>query len=653
MKKIIAFLLFATLLPLRGLSAVNLPTDGSLIKSASWPAIYYYTGGVRYVFPNHKTFLSWYTNAAPIVVVDNNALFTIPLKGNVTYKPGFKMIKIVTSPKVYVVDRGGKLRWVQTEAIAKSLYGDNWNRKIDDVPDIFFTNYTEGDAIASAADFNPYKSEFLNTTIKEDKTVIVAPTPAPAPNPIPVPTPAPAPTPTPAPAPAPNPAPTPTLAPTPAPAPTPTPTPDPTPTSIPPTTTPVASSVNCSGSQTTFITDKLVRQEPTMAEPAAGAAYRDPVLNSCVVRVTDRNTDISASDDSKGMKNEYSRVQSFNSDESKFLIRGLSASWYLYDTATLKKIKQLAIGGSVDPRWDATNPNILYFSDGTLLQSYDVSNDAINLVRDFATDFPGQNLAAVWSRYEGSPSADSRYWGFQVQNQNWQTIGLIIYDKTLNKVAAKRTFAAKSIDAVTISPSGNYFVAYYDNYCDYGKLGTDSAPCGFMVYDKNLQNGRGLLRIIGHSDIAYDANGKETVIFQDVEKDYISMLDLATGTVTPLYSIDFSHTPLGFHFSGRAFNRPGWAVFSVYNGGYPTNYTWMDNTVFAIELKAGGRVVRLAHHHSRYTNDVEQDYWAEPHASANRDLTKILFTSNWGRSGTEQVDAYMIQLPEDWTTRLP
>jgi hypothetical protein len=50
---------------------------------------------------------------------------------------------------------------------------------------------------------------------------------------------------------------------------------------------------------------------------------------------------------------------------------------------------------------------------------------------------------------------------------------------------------------------------------------------------------------------------------------------------------------------------------------------------------------------------MEQDYWAEPHASVNQDFTRVVFTSNWGRSGTEEVDMYMIILPENWTELPP
>jgi hypothetical protein len=79
----------------------------------------------------------------------------------------------------------------------------------------------------------------------------------------------------------------------------------------------------------------------------------------------------------------------------------------------------------------------------------------------------------------------------------------------------------------------------------------------------------------------------------------------------------------------------------------------MDDQVFALELKPDGRVVRLAHTHSLVDEEQEHDYWAEPHASVNLDFTRVLFTTNWGRSGTGEVEVFLIELPADWTEQLP
>jgi hypothetical protein len=67
-----------------------------------------------------------------------------------------------------------------------------------------------------------------------------------------------------------------------------------------------------------------------------------------------------------------------------------------------------------------------------------------------------------------------------------------------------------------------------------------------------------------------------------------------------------------------------------------------------MELKPNGRVVRLAHTHSLVDESQEHDYWAEPHGSVNRDFTRVLFTSNWGRSGTGEVEMFMISLAPGW-----
>ncbi|MDP2948699.1 MAG: hypothetical protein Q8P22_04095 [Chloroflexota bacterium] len=416
----------------------------------------------------------------------------------------------------------------------------------------------------------------------------------------------------------------------------------------------------CPDPQPPFVTDLEVRQTPSLGDPSARVPFRDPVFGTCLVRVTDRTTDLSPDDASAGLKNEYSRVQSFNADGSRILVRGTGATWYLYDAATLQPLDQVPL--EIDPRWDADNPDLLYYAQETRLMAYNVQTQAQTLVHDFAADFPGQSLAAVWTHYEGSPSLDGRYWGLMAEDQNWQTVALLVYDRQADQVIAKRDMrgvpGAEAIDNAYISPLGNYFIAdFSDYYCERGQLGTDEKPCGYMVYDRNLKNGRGLLRISGHMDVALDAQGREVVVYEDIDTDNISMLDLATGAVTPLWPIDFSHTALGLHVSGRAFRRPGWALVSTYNGGYPTDYTWMDNQVFAIELKPGGRVVRLAHTHSVFKEGPvsygEKDYWAEPHGSVNPDFTRIVFTSNSGRSGTEEVEMFLIALPPDWLERLP
>ena len=405
----------------------------------------------------------------------------------------------------------------------------------------------------------------------------------------------------------------------------------------------------CSDPQASFVTDFRVRVPPSLAEPAPRIPFRDPTFGACLVRVTDRKAG-----PAPGLKNEYARVGSFNADGSGILVRDTEGETYLYDAASLRQLGRLPLGA--EPRWDAQDPDLIFFNDETRLMAFRVSTGATSLVRDFAADLQG-SLAAVWTVYEGRPSLDTQTWGLVAEDEEWTPVAFLVYDRRGDSVTIRDMRGVPGIeddvDHVTISPLGTYLLASFDRYCEHGTLGDDAHPCGLMVYDRDLRHGRGLLRIIGHYDTALDAAGREVIVYQDIDTDHIAMLDLESGVITPLWPIDFSHTPIGFHFSGLAYRRPGWALVSTYSGGYPAAYTWMDDQVFALELVADGRVVRLAHTHSQVDPDQEHDYWAEPHASVNADFSRILFTSNWGRSGTEEVDTYMIELPADWIEQLP
>jgi len=173
MKKYIFLLIVAFLFaPIFFIKAETSIPQGSLIKGESFSSVYYYgADGKRYVFPNERTYFTWYSDFSSVITISDYQLGDIPLGGNVTYKPGVKMIKIQTSSKVYAVKKGGKLKWIQTEQMARSLYGNNWNQMIDDVPDAFFVNYIEEGSISSASEYNR-NSEIANCqNIGSDKGI--------------------------------------------------------------------------------------------------------------------------------------------------------------------------------------------------------------------------------------------------------------------------------------------------------------------------------------------------------------------------------------------------------------------------------------------------------------------------------------------------
>ncbi|MEK7473200.1 MAG: hypothetical protein AAB668_00510 [Patescibacteria group bacterium] len=131
-------------------TAARAATAGDLIK-ASGPAVYYYAAdGKRYVFPNEKTYFSWFVDFSGVRTISDTELASYLIGGNATIRPGTRLVKIQTDPKVYAVTLGGVLHWVESEAIAISLYGATWAQRVVDVPDSFFVNYTIGSSVSTA-----------------------------------------------------------------------------------------------------------------------------------------------------------------------------------------------------------------------------------------------------------------------------------------------------------------------------------------------------------------------------------------------------------------------------------------------------------------------------------------------------------------------
>ena len=94
---------------------------------------------------------------------------------------------------------------------------------------------------------------------------------------------------------------------------------------------------------------------------------------------------------------------------------------------TLKRLASLPV--NMEPRWDAQNPYLLYMMDENRRLSYELETGNQTILHDFKEDFPEQILSPVWARYEGSPSMDTRYFGFMAEDENWVSIALVVYDR--------------------------------------------------------------------------------------------------------------------------------------------------------------------------------------------------------------------------------
>ncbi|MFA4937115.1 MAG: hypothetical protein WC575_02400 [Patescibacteria group bacterium] len=129
--------------------AANPVTNGRLSKIAGNSAVYYFDGVSRYVFPNEITYKSWYADFSKVEMVIPSELYKYPIGGNITIRPGTWLVKATNNPTVYATEPGGALRALDSEIRISTLYGNNWQNRVVDIPAPFFVNYKIGSTITT------------------------------------------------------------------------------------------------------------------------------------------------------------------------------------------------------------------------------------------------------------------------------------------------------------------------------------------------------------------------------------------------------------------------------------------------------------------------------------------------------------------------
>jgi len=119
---------------------------GTLLKSNTSSAIYYINkDNKKYIFTDERTYYSWYDDFNNVMETTVSELDQYEDGGAVTIRPGTRLITHVNTNKVYAVEQNGRLRYIPSEDVAKSLYGDDWSSLVVDIPaTLFTTTYTKG-----------------------------------------------------------------------------------------------------------------------------------------------------------------------------------------------------------------------------------------------------------------------------------------------------------------------------------------------------------------------------------------------------------------------------------------------------------------------------------------------------------------------------
>ncbi|MBA8887119.1 hypothetical protein FHW12_001333 [Dokdonella fugitiva] len=394
----------------------------------------------------------------------------------------------------------------------------------------------------------------------------------------------------------------------------------------------------------TLLEGKINPPSGSFAKPAKGQAFADAGFDTCMVRMTQHDVE----PPQEFARNDYSRREPFNADNSRVLVYGSGGYWHTYDANTLQYYKQLnGPAGDSEVQWHPTDPNSIYYmptNGGLKIFKLNITTNTSQVVADFTGRLPWSSAARLWTKSEGSPSRDGRYWGFQAETSSFGILGYVVYDLQTDQIVGTRSATVRP-DHTSMTPSGRWFTSSDDT------LGT-------WAWSPDFTQKKKLLHKSEHSDIAVGTNGHDlytSIDFQSNDGD-VFFVDIdacpsvpadADPASTPecprtvLFPTYVNGSSTSVHISGKAYAKPGWVLISTYNthqdrsGAWP----WFTNKEIAVELKADGRVFGLGYHHGG-----DDGYWTENQGAVNRDFTRVAFNSNWSTGSQTDVDDYLIQL---------
>jgi uncharacterized repeat protein (TIGR01451 family) len=365
-----------------------------------------------------------------------------------------------------------------------------------------------------------------------------------------------------------------------------------------------------------LVQDKLAHPMTALSKPALGQAVTDPQFGTRIRRITA----VTASGSNPVIKPLYSTVSAWNADESKLLLYKVGAGHQLYDGKTYAFIKTLPISPAdlEQVYWHTSDPDLLFYVEGTRLIRYHVSSGVKDVVRTFEFCSSGAS-AGPDSMFM---SWDSNRIGLTCSGQDF------IYTLSTNTVSPRKS--ARDL-APQVAPTGTLALWRGD------------------VVDANMTVLRSLpIDPYEHASLGKLATGHDTYNGLQFEGTLVGSLvtyDMTNGSGRVVIgpSSGYPYPPTGTHVSGVAYKQPGWVFLSVV--GSVSGQTVLSQEIVVADTNSTGKVCRIAHHRSYGKNNTQlaDAYWAEPHVVPSPSGTRAIFASDWGNGST--VDTYVVELP--------
>jgi len=413
-----------------------------------------------------------------------------------------------------------------------------------------------------------------------------------------------------------------------------------------------------------------------LATPAPGASYYDPRFGTVCTRITQKPL----------VRHEYSRIDPCNRDQSRILLQDISSGTYLiYRTKplpcdqagnlvrTITGVQEVNWAGEF--RWDPEDVNLLWGLRDFSIITLKVDTGAVTVIKDFTKDATmgliikaNPLLYRITNMDEGESSRDKRFWVFALQNgddpahpeEAYVFKYLFTWDRLQNKVLGTYKLPlirGQNLDWVGMSTLGNWVVI------GGGPLDSDPTGWGLMLADKGFTVFHQLAVNTAHADVGLDTAGKEVIVMQNSNTDYVDQIpldlkvtpvnapgDYAKSIIKPivrLYYNDSSPIGLksGIHVSC---NYPGYALISTTIPPATPEQNWLDRGIILVRLDPNkARAVYLA----KVYNTTSQ-YQEETHGSITNDGSKVVWVCNWGNyvpePGLPKLTLTQLEMPPQW-----
>jgi hypothetical protein len=131
----------------------NLDELDKVVRLEEGLAYYYASDNKRYTFPDETSFKSWFpkTDLNEVKIADLETLYETSLGGNVPLRPG-SLIMTETDPKIYMITNNIEMKIFGNSTLLETLYGQDYQNLITDIPNKFFTQYNITGAINQPQD---------------------------------------------------------------------------------------------------------------------------------------------------------------------------------------------------------------------------------------------------------------------------------------------------------------------------------------------------------------------------------------------------------------------------------------------------------------------------------------------------------------------